>query len=141
MNGKCLCGAVEFEIVGQLSNIYQCHCSQCRKATGSASNSAIIVPEEQLQWHSGREYIRSYSDPSGYRSDFCSKCGSPVPNPLKGRPEYWVPAGLLESGPHIEVAAHLHVDSKADWDRISGSGIQFQQMPDFEQLLKVLKPK
>ena len=141
MNGKCLCGQIEFEIVGPIPNIYQCHCSLCRKATGSSSNSAILIPEKQFQWVRGAEYVSSFVKDSGYRSDFCSKCGSPVPNPLRGKPMYWVPVGLLEGDPQIEIAAHIYVDSKASWDAISNKGIQFQEMPDFGHFVEVLRPK
>ena len=43
MIGKCLCGEVQFEILGDLPNLYQCHCSLCRKVSGSSSNSAMLI--------------------------------------------------------------------------------------------------
>jgi hypothetical protein len=74
-----------------------------------------------------------------YRSDFCSKCGSPLPNPLRGRAEYWIPVGLLEDNTKLEIAAHLHIGSKAIWDVVSSSGIQYQEAPALVSLLKVLR--
>lgn len=32
--GSCLCGAVRFEIDGELTPPDACHCSMCRKASG-----------------------------------------------------------------------------------------------------------
>ncbi len=141
MIGQCLCGEIAFEVVGPLPNIYQCHCSQCRKVTGSSSNSSLLVAQEQFNWLRGSERITSYVDPSGYRSDFCPRCGIPVPNPFHGKPLFWVPAGLLESDARIEIAAHIFVGSKASWDSISANGVQFQEMPVFENLLEILRPK
>lgn len=138
IRGKCLCGRIEFRISGVLPDIYQCHCSLCRKATGSSSNSALIVLGENFEWVCGQEYVSSYVNETGYRSDFCSKCGSPVPNPLGARPKYWIPAGLLEGNVGLEVAAHLHVGSKASWDAILPNGLQYQEAPDLDSLLKVL---
>ncbi|PRY63410.1 hypothetical protein B0H98_1085 [Vreelandella songnenensis] len=43
MTGECLCGEVKFEIDGKLPNLYQCHCSLCRKTTGSTANAATFV--------------------------------------------------------------------------------------------------
>jgi len=139
MRGKCLCGEVEFVVSGTLPNIYQCHCSLCRKATGSASNTALIVQSESFQWVCGQERIASFVKDAGYRSDFCSKCGSPLPNPLKGGAEYWIPVGLFEDNANLEIAAHLHVGSKASWDVIASSGIQYQEAPDLKILLKMLR--
>ncbi len=140
MIGKCLCGEVEFEIIGQIPNIYQCHCSKCRKATGSSSNSAFIIPKDRFRWIQGTEHISSYVTQFDYRSDFCAKCGSPVPNPLSEKPLYWIPVGLLEGNPNIEIAAHIFVASKANWDEIPNKGIQFQEIPDFEEFLEILQP-
>ena len=141
IHGKCLCGQVEFKVSGTIPNIYQCHCSLCRKMTGSASNSAIIVLGEYFQWVCGQEHITSYVyvKGTGYRSDFCSKCGSPVPNPLRGSAEYWIPVGLLENNANLEIAAHLYVGSKASWDAIASKGVQYQEAPDLNSLLKVLQ--
>ena len=139
MRGECLCGEVEFAVSGVLPNIYQCHCSLCRKATGSSANAALIVRSDNFQWVSGQDRIASYVNDTGYRSDFCSKCGSPLPNPLGGSAEYWIPVGLLEDNANLQIAAHLHVGSKASWDVVGSSGVQYQEAPDLESLLKVLR--
>jgi hypothetical protein len=34
--GSCLCGAVQYEVIGDPYNILICHCESCQKATGSA---------------------------------------------------------------------------------------------------------
>lgn len=108
MKGECLCGAVVFEIEGELPNLYQCHCSLCRKATGSNANAATFVEGKSFRWISGQSNICSFQKPTGYRSDFCSGCGSPVPNRLRGTDVIWVPAGLLEEMAVAQVAVHLH---------------------------------
>src|ERR1700722_4436493 len=126
MRGSCLCGKIEFQLVGDLPKIYQCHCSLCRKQGGSSSNSAIIVIAESFRWLSGESQISSYVKPTGFRSDFCSQCGSPVPNPLRDTPYYWVPAGLLDYSAGLEIGAHLFVASKASWDEIAAHGAQYE---------------
>src|SRR5579859_2238045 len=88
MRGKCLCEAVEFEIIGSNPKLYQCHCSLCRKQGGSTSNTATVVAFENFRWVSGQERISSFVKPTGFRSDFCSMCGSTVPNPLRNTPYF-----------------------------------------------------
>ena len=33
--GRCLCGQVQFEIHGEVSDIVNCHCLKCRKFHGN----------------------------------------------------------------------------------------------------------
>lgn len=138
MRGQCLCGKVEFEIDGNRFKLYQCHCSLCRKQSGSQSNAATIVPNEKFRWLRGIENISSWKKESGFRSDFCSACGSPVPNPLRGLPYFWVPAGLLESGGSLKIAAHLCVASKAAWELASLQGACYDKLPNLSEILALL---
>lgn len=129
MRGHCLCGQVEFEISGSGFKLYQCHCSLCRKQSGSASNAATIVPAGRFRWLRGKEQIASWVKDSGFRSDFCKICGSPIPNPLKNKPYYWIPVGLLEDNGNLEVVAHLYTNSKAPWDTSVTHGVFYEELP------------
>lgn len=139
MKGKCLCGDVEFQINGHLPNLYQCHCSLCRKLSGSSSDTATFLNKEQFNWIKGTSIIHSYKTETGYRSDFCSKCGSNVPHLMDNGRQYWIPAGLLDDAGDSHIAAHLFVDSKARWDNICDSGKQYKEMPEIEILNKTLQ--
>lgn len=140
MFGKCLCGGIEFEITGTVPNLYQCHCSQCRKQGGAASNSATIINEKQFLWKAGENLVTRFKHESGFNSHFCSICGSPVPNKLGDHSLIWIPAGLLEDCESLEIVAHLFVGSKAHWEKICNSGTQHEEMPDLEALNKALQP-
>lgn len=139
MKGSCLCGEVEFELTGELPNIYQCHCSLCRKVSGSASNSAMLISSMNFKWIKGISRISSNIRDSGFRSDFCSQCGSPLPNLLKNGNGYWTPAGLPEKSEKLSVAAHVFVESKAHWDSIGATGELFAEMPDDEIFAHLLQ--
>lgn len=136
MKGECLCGAVKFEIKGDVPNLYQCHCSLCRRATGSSANAATFVEQENFRWMSGQDKISSFQKPTGYRSDFCSVCGSPVPNQLRGMELLWVPAGLMEESFKAAVKVHLHMGSAASWERDAGECISFDAGPESLAALK-----
>jgi len=138
MHGSCLCGEVAFQISGALPKLYQCHCSLCRKQGGSSSNAAFLVRAQNMSWTKGRVLVSTYERPTGFRSHFCSKCGSPVPNPLRTTAYYWVPAGLLDDEPDLQVAVHLFVGSKASWDEIGPDGTRFDTMPGLSELLDLL---
>ncbi|EAQ64031.1 hypothetical protein MED121_20716 [Marinomonas sp. MED121] len=144
MKGYCLCGDVSFLLTGDLPAIYQCHCSLCRRVSGSSSNSAIIVPFEQFKWlsgainnDSGQQGIRSFSTKTGFKSDFCLHCGSPVPNLSADSRHYWVPAGLLEGPMKTQVKAHVYTNSRAEWDTafIKDDVEKFAEMPSEQEWL------
>lgn len=139
MRGRCLCGEVEFEILGELPNLYQCHCSLCRKQSGSVANAATIIDAHQLRWVKGAASVRTWKKDTGFRSDFCITCGSPVPNPLGDMPYYWVPAGLLEDTDGSTITTHYHVSSKARWETRPEKGNIHEELPDLAKVLKELK--
>lgn len=130
MRGECLCGEVAFEIEGELPNLYQCHCSLCRKATGSIANAATFVEGKRFRWLSGQPNVSSFQKPTGYRSDFCSACGSLVPNQLRDTDLIWVPAGLLDGDMASQVSVHLHLSSSAPWAQESDCCIRLAGGPD-----------
>src|SRR6185436_17723414 len=135
VRGKCLCGSVEFAVVNSPRNLYQCHCSLCRKQSGSAANAAFIVPGEKLSWKTGEELISSYVKPTGFRSNFCSRCGSPVPKFIGKTAFVWVPAGLLEDAVSLKIALHLFVGSRASWEPKPTTGVQYEEMPAIAEVM------
>ncbi len=136
MKGSCLCGSVEFNVT-DIGDIYQCHCSLCRKQGGSASNSGTVIPFDQLEWIKGKENIKSWVKDTGFRSDFCSNCGSPVPNPLRELEYYWIPVGTVEDGPY-NIVANLYTDSKASWGVVAPTGKQYKTMPELKEFIALL---
>jgi len=139
MIGKCLCEKVQFKVSGELPNLYQCHCSLCRKTTGTAANTATFIQQDLFEWLEGKPHIRSYVKESGFRSDFCATCGSPVPNLLRDTGMYFLPVGLLEETQCASVVQHLYTKSKASWDVIGGSAHQYDEMPDLLTLNESLQ--
>lgn len=139
MKGECLCGNVKFEIEEEIRNLYQCHCTLCRKATGAAANAATFVQGTAFRWVSGESGIKSFKKPSGFRSDFCSECGSPVPNSLRDSGMVWIPAGLLNEAVSSRVSVHLHTKSAAPWELESAECVRLDGAPDsLEALNKLL---
>ncbi|MDX1375259.1 MAG: GFA family protein [Burkholderiales bacterium] len=128
-----------FEVNDPPRRLYQCHCSLCRKQSGAGSNAAFIVRSEQLVWLAGQGLVASYVKPTGFRSDFCSQCGSPVPNPLRSTSYVWVPVGLFDEPTDLSIATHLFVGSKAAWEPAPLSGTLHEEMPAFAELIKALR--
>jgi len=137
MIGSCLCGGIQYEVTGLSGNIYQCHCTLCRKQGGSSSNSGTVVPMNQLTWLKGESNIKTWVKETGFTSSFCENCGSLVPNLLRKLDYYWVPIGMLEDIP-FKIVANLYMDSKASWAVVSPEGKKFETMPEVNEFIELL---
>ena len=116
-SGQCLCGAVRFSLEVEPRYFYRCHCSLCRKQTGVGHNLATLVKADDFRWLAGRALISSWQKPSGYRNDFCSSCGSSVPNPLRQTPYFWIPLGLLDVELSSVCIGDFCTDDAMPWDQ------------------------
>ena len=141
MNGSCLCGSIEFEINTDTFNAYQCHCSLCKKQSGSSSNSATLVERSRFRFNKGSHLIKSWVKGSGFRSDFCSNCGSPVPNPVQALDMMWIPLGLLSIDVQPQIVIHLCTSTLSSWHSVATHSQQFESLPELNEFKKLLQTK
>ena len=140
IRGSCLCGGVSFEITRAVGPFELCHCSRCRKASGSAFVAGLIVERGDFRLVQGEELIKSYEAPvrdapPAYCTHFCARCGSPVPVPSGDSQRLEIPAGLLDDDPRIRPDRHIFVDFKSPWFDIRDGLPQL----DRAELLKLRK--
>jgi hypothetical protein len=114
LEGSCLCGAVRFTVTGTPARFYHCHCSRCRKATGTGHATNLFV-EGTLEWKSGHELVKLFKVPEAERftNAFCSECGSRLPRERPGM--VFVPAGSLDEDPDFLPQARIFVGSRTSW--------------------------
>ena len=117
LKGSCLCGAVKYEATGEPARFYHCHCSRCRKASGTGHASNLLIKPGAIKWIRGEELIKSYKVPEAKRftNCFCSVCGGRVPRYVKETDFIVIPAGSLDSDPTIRPQARIFWDSRASW--------------------------
>jgi hypothetical protein len=128
ITGRCLCGDVGYEIDGKLGPAGYCHCSQCRRANGSAFAANAPARAKYLRFVSGREQIREYESSPGKSRAFCARCGSPLYSRRVSEPElYRIRLGSVDGDPGRRPLAHVFVGSKAPWFEIT------DELPRFEE--------
>ena len=122
--GSCLCSSVQYEISGDPQRFYHCHCTRCRKATGTGHASNIMVKPGTIKFIQGEELIRYYKVPEAKRftNCFCSACGGRVPRYVKETDMIIIPAGSLDSEPPIKPQARIFWGSRASWS-CGGDGL------------------
>jgi hypothetical protein len=114
--GSCLCGARRYEIDGDLDSVWMCHCSLCRKATGSVGNAILIVPKERFRWLTGEDHGETFALRPTYSVTRCRTCGTPLPAEEDAKNVY-ITAGTLDEPLGAGIRTHLFCASRADWDR------------------------
>lgn len=128
MKGSCLCGDCEFAIEGNPGPVGKCHCTKCRKVSGTGSNAVFWLKPDKLSWLKGESSTTTYSMADGWGTVRCSNCGSPLPA-LVGGNMWIVPAGLMDEDPKVGVRGHVWVENKPHWEIIGDDGPQFLQVP------------
>lgn len=117
ITGRCLCNRVAYVIKGHLGIFQYCHCSRCRKFTGSAFAANLLVSPADFQWLRGEEFVGRYEveDAKHFATSFCKNCGSSLPWLGKSGKAVVVPAGSLDDDPGIRPFQNLFWDSRAAW--------------------------
>lgn len=115
--GSCLCGGVAIEVRGGIRAIIHCHCSRCRKSSGTAYATNGFVDRDGLRIVRGAELLREYTVLSGRTRHFCGVCGSPVYSSNPADPQRLrLRLGILDSDIDERPISHNFVSSRACWD-------------------------
>ncbi len=112
--GGCLCGAVRFEIVGDLRGIVNCHCSKCRRFHGHlGAYTSVRVPDLVFVEQRGLKWYRSTTDetPNVHRG-FCAECGASLFWHPRDQEKIAVAAGALDDPTGLETIGHVWVSQK-----------------------------
>jgi hypothetical protein len=112
--GGCLCGAVRFEISGDLRGVVVCHCSLCRRA-GTYAGAYTWAPHAAVRI-SGDGSLGTYVDVNGRERRFCRACGSVLFWSVPGEDGVSVSAGALDDDAGLSVVRHVHVEDAAAWE-------------------------
>jgi hypothetical protein len=133
LRGSCLCGLVNYEVPDAFEYALYCHCSDCRRTTGSSSKPLAGIRSEHLTVVRGNADIMRYggdsSAPDVPHDAHCGRCGSLLYSLVREGTYVHVTMGTLIDSPTIRPSAHIFVGSKAPWDIIQDGLPQFDEFP------------
>ncbi len=117
VRGACLCGRVQFEVDGPFDVFHLCHCSQCRRSTGSAHAANLFTDPERIRWLAGEDLIQRFTpdEPDMISKCFCRHCGSQVPYTSLKSGRLIVPAGSLADDPGRAPDDNIFWRDRAPW--------------------------
>jgi hypothetical protein len=115
--GRCVCGAVRYEVHGPLRDILVCHCVECRRWSGhlgafsaAREDDLVLVDDVALRW------IASPDSDRRARRGFCGECGSSLFWRAAEGDRIHIAAGTLDRPTGLRVAGHAGVAGEPDWD-------------------------
>ena len=120
--GACLCGAIKVELKGSIESIIHCHCSLCRKNSGTAYATNGFVNADEFSVLDPHNKLNYYAFKEGKHRHFCSVCACPIfssnsENPSKLR----IRLGILDSDINERPTSHNFMSSKANWDDLDAA--------------------
>ena len=127
LTGRCLCGAVSYTVEGHFLYAGYCHCSQCRRTSGSAFTAFAAIREDALCVTAGQESISTYAKSTDNIRSFCNVCGSNLFSLKPASGLVHVQMGTLVEAPGVFPMTHAFVGSNASWHQITDVFPQFQK--------------
>jgi hypothetical protein len=122
--GRCLCGAVTYEVRGPLRDVLICHCEECRRWHGhvSASTAArkedlVLLKERGLRW------IQSPQSEADARRGFCAECGSSLFWDPPRRTTISIAAGTLDDATGLRIVSHWYVSQAGHYYELEDDGL------------------
>lgn len=129
LRGNCLCGRVTYEAADAFEYAMNCHCSQCRRTTGSAFKPLAGIKASRFAIEGGDGELLRFGDEHGYNAH-CRSCGSILYSLVREQQYVHVAMGTLVDEPSIRPTMHIFVGSKAPWFEITDTLPQFDGFPD-----------
>jgi len=129
LRGKCYCGATQYAVPDEFLYAANCHCSNCRRATGSAFKPFAGIEREKLSVVEGQSSLMIYGDGAAHDAH-CRVCGSLLFSVVREGAFVHVAMGTLVDDPAIRPTHHIFVGSKARWFTISDNLPQYEAHVD-----------
>lgn len=125
LSGRCFCSMVEYAVDDAFVYAANCHCSNCRRTTGSAFKPFAGIPREKFAITKGADELLIYGDAENHDAH-CGACGSLLYSLVREAAWVHVAMGTLVDAPTIRPTHHIFVGSKAPWYEIADDLPQYE---------------
>lgn len=122
IKGSCLCGGIKFEIAGEVVMTRYCHCTNCRKFSGTGKAAWGIAQASEFSQTVSDTQIGEFDAGQGSLRKFCLVCGSPLWFEPKDMPAFvGIALGAIDEGNPSPPEIHVWMQSSPEWEGISDS--------------------
>ena len=122
LTGGCGCGAVRFEVAGELGLASYCHCTRCQRRTGAAASANVRV--DGVTVTEGEEVLREWVPEGGWPKVFCGSCGSALWSRAPDGSAYGVRLGAFDEDPGVRPSYRQFVAYAAPWEPLPDDGLE-----------------
>jgi hypothetical protein len=121
-----MCGGVRFELTEPPLSAGYCHCTRCRRRTGTAASVQARIDGDALRIVAGEELVRAWRPPDGgFEKLFCKECGSQLFSRNPEDPsEMSVRLGAFDADPGVRPSWRAYVAYAAEWEPIPDDGLE-----------------
>lgn len=126
ITGGCLCGGIRFELTAAPARAGYCHCTRCRRRTGTAASINAGVAGGHFHLIRGDELLKAWRHPDGgWEKLFCAGCGSHIMsrNP-DDHAEMGIRMGAFDGDPGVRPSYRQFVAYAAPWEPIPDDGLR-----------------
>lgn len=134
-DGRCLCGRVTWEVLGEPYAMYNCHCRMCQKLHGAAFGTYSFVKQEDFRWTGTTDSVVHYQSSEILQRSACDNCGSVVPYESDNGDHWAVPAGCHDDMRKPD--CNIFVADNSPWHTISGNLPEYDGYPPESGLASV----
>lgn len=130
-NGRCLCGAISYQVTGEPEIVAHCHCQDCQRLTGSGHSTGAMYRQDRFQLNGkiGKYQLTSDNGNTVTRV-FCPNCGSPIHGKNTGMPGFvTVSLGTLDDSSNFEPSVVVFARNRKHWDLMDQSISSFDAQP------------
>ena len=132
--GRCLCGAITYEIDGEPIVVAHCHCTDCQQLSGAGHTTGAMFPADQVRIRGRVAEFRLESESgSVVTRRFCPTCGSPLFGRNTKMPGFvTVCVGTLEDPNSVNPQVAIFTRTRRHWDFFDSALPAFDRQPDWK---------
>jgi hypothetical protein len=131
--GRCLCGAVHFNVTAAPVVVAQCHCDECRRLSGTGHSIGAMFPRAAVQIEGDfAEYSYQGALGATVTKGFCPRCGSPIFGRNTRAPDHiTLPLGAFDDAVDLSVQVVIFERDRPHWDQLGSDVARFHTQPDW----------
>jgi hypothetical protein len=129
--GRCLCGAVRFQLLGEPVATRICWCRDCQHTSANGTVNMVVAADGLVFEGALSEYTKTADSGNQITRQFCPGCGTHLFAKSSARPQFRVVrTGNLDDPSSVQPNANIWAASAPNWACLDLALERVEQQPD-----------